>query len=456
MIAIEPLGIVDAAVRVPGSKSYTQRAMVIAALAEGESVLQDPLLSEDTLLLAQALRLLGAEVRTEDAQMTVRGTGGRIAAPQRAIDLGNNGTAMRLLAGMASLGEGPIVLTGGQRLCERPMKPLLEALAAQGIGIETDQDRGYPPMTIRGGRLAGGKIVLRDIGSSQYVSSLLIAAPFAVCDTAIVLEGRIPSRPYIALTLETMGAFGAAVAHDGEGRYLVGSGQRYRGRGYRIEGDVSSASYFFLAASLLKGRIRVENIDPRTRQGDIGFLKILERLGCTVIRGDRCMEVRGGELPAGEMAFDLGEMPDIVPTLAVLCAMRPGRSLIRNVAYLRLKECDRLEALVSELGKTGIAAEAIGEDLAITGGIPRGARIRTYDDHRIAMSFAILGLAVPGMEIEGEACVGKSFPDFWKALEGLRGRAVPSAQPEERSRMTTFVPRAKPGGRRNEERAVTQ
>ncbi len=458
MIAIEPLGTPDAAVRVPGSKSYTQRAMVIAALAEGESVLRDPLLSEDTLLLAEALRLLGAEVRTEGAEMTVRGTGGRIAAPQRAIDLGNNGTAMRLLAGMASLGEGPIVLTGGRRLCERPMKPLLEALAAQGSGSRRTRTADTPRCTIRGGRLRGGKVVLRDIGSSQYVSSLLIAAPFAVGDTAIVLEGRIPSLPYIALTVETMGAFGAAVAHDGEGRYLVGSGQRYRGRGYRIEGDVSSASYFFLAASLLKGRIRVENIDPRTRQGDIGFLKILERLGCTVIRGDRCVEVRGGELPAGDMAFDLGEMPDIVPTLAVLCALRPGRSLIRNVAHLRLKECDRLEALVNELGKTGIAAEVIGEDLAITGGIPRGARIGTYDDHRIAMSFAILGLAVPGMEIEGEECVGKSFPGFWAALEGLRGRAVPSPQPEEVTRMTThhFVPRAEPGGRRNEERAVTQ
>ena len=460
MIAIEPLGTPDAVVRVPGSKSYTQRAMVIAALAEGESVLRDPLLSEDTLLLAEALRLLGAEVRTEGAQMIVRGTGGRIAAPQRRIDLGNNGTAMRLLAGMASLGEGPIVLTGRRRLCERPMKPLLEALAAQGIGIETDRDRGYPPVTIRGGRLAGGKIVLRDIGSSQYVSSLLIAAPFAAGDTSIVLEGRIPSLPYIALTVETMGAFGAEVAHDGEGRYLVRNALRYRGRGYRIEGDVSSASYFFLAASLLKGRIRVENIEPRTRQGDIGFLKIMEGLGCTVIRGDRSMEVRGGELPAGEMAFDLGQMPDIVPTLAVLCALRPGRSLIRNVAHLRLKECDRLEALVNELGKTGITAEVIGEDLAITGGIPRGGRIETYNDHRIAMSFAILGLAVPGMEIEGEECVGKSFPGFWAALEGLRRRAVPSPQPEEGSHMLDYlgtdfksVPR---GSRRNEERAVTQ
>jgi len=465
MIAIEPLLTLDATVRVPGSKSYTQRAMVIAALAEGQSVLRDPLLSEDTLLLAEALRLLGAEVRTVGAEMTIRGTGGRIAAPQRTIDLGNNGTAMRLLSGMASLGEGPVVLTGGRRLCERPMKPLLEALASQGVGIETDQNRGYPPVTVRGGHLAGGKIILKDIGSSQYVSSLLIAAPFAATDTVIVLEGRIPSIPYIALTVETMEAFGAAIAHDGYGRYLIRNVLRYRGREYRIEGDVSSASYFFLAAALLKGRIRVENIDPRTRQGDIGFLKILESLGCTVIRGDRFIEVRGGELPAGEMAFDLGAMPDIVPTLAVLCALRPGRSLIRNVAHLRLKECDRLEALVNELGKTGIAAEVIGEDLAITGGSPCGARIETYNDHRIAMSFAILGLAVPGMEIEGEQCVGKSFPDFWAALEGLREHKNRDSSLFSEGRNHDFHNTATKGQQREnrelspfltEERAVTQ
>lgn len=431
MVEIEPLEYLDATVRVPGSKSYTQRAMVIAALAEGESVLHDPLLSEDTLHLAEALRLLGAEVWTEGSRMAIRGTGGRIVAPQRAIDLGSNGTGMRLLAGMAALGAGPIVLTGGPRLCERPMKPLLEALAAQGARIETDRDSGYPPVTICGGRLAGGKIVLKNIGSSQYVSSLLIAAPFAAADTAIILEGRIPSLPYIALTAETMEAFGAAVAHDGADRYLIRRGLGYRGREWRIEGDCSSASYFFLAAALLKGRIRVENVDPRSRQGDVGFLKILERLGCTVVWRESFVEVRGGEMPAGEMIFDLGNMPDIVPTLAVLCALRPGRSFIRNIAHLRLKECDRLEALTNELAKAGIATEAVGEDLAITGGTPHGARIATYDDHRIAMSFAILGLAVPGIGIENPACVGKSFPGFWTALEGLREGAASSSRPEE-------------------------
>lgn len=420
MIAIEPLETLDAVVRVPGSKSYTQRAIVIAALAEGDSLLTNPLLSEDTLLLAEALRRFGARVQIEGDRMAIRGTGGRIASPGQAIALGNNGTAMRLLSGVAALGEGPIVLTGGRRLCERPMGQLLSALAGQGVDVHTEQDRGTPPVTIRGGRLAGGKIVLRDIASSQYVSSLLIAAPYAEENSVIVLEGRIPSLPYIGLTLETMGAFGAAVAHDGEGRYLVSNTLRYRGREYAIEGDVSSASYFFLAAALLAGRIRVENMAPQTRQGDSGFVDLLAGLGCEVIQDEQGLEVRGGKLPAGEMAFDMSRMPDIVPTLAILLALRPGRSTIRNVGHLRLKECDRIEALVRELGKTGISAEAVGEDLVITGGTPHGALIETYDDHRIAMSFAIMGLAVPGIRIAGESCVGKSFPDFWTALDSLR------------------------------------
>lgn len=417
---IRPLERLDATVRVPGSKSYTQRAMVIAALAEGQSILRDALLSEDTRVLAGALADLGAGIRTEGIQMDIRGNGGRLARPSREIRLGNNGTAIRLLAGVASLGEGPVVLTGDARLRERPMQPLLEALRDLGADVRTDGNRGYPPVTIRGGRLRGGEVVLREIQSSQYVSAILIAAPFFDKDTVVAVEGQIPSLPYIALTVEAMAAFGVDVAVDGNGRYVIQAGQRYRGREYRVEGDVSSASYFFLAAALLKGRMRVENIDPRTGQGDIAFLALLERLGCRVRRGENHVEIEGGALPEGEMTFDLGSMPDMVPTLAVLSALRPGRSVIRNIAHLRLKESDRLAALVSELGKTGIGAQETPDGIVVTGGTPRGAAIATHNDHRIAMSFAVLGLLVPGMVIEGSECVGKSFPGFWHALEGLR------------------------------------
>ncbi|MBA4422508.1 MAG: 3-phosphoshikimate 1-carboxyvinyltransferase [Syntrophus sp. (in: bacteria)] len=419
MVEIEPLKRLDATARIPGSKSYTQRAMVIAALAEGESLLRDVLLADDTRILSAALGDLGADIRTEGTEMLIRGNGGRLVRPSREIHLENNGTAMRLLAGVASLGEGPVVLTGTPRLQKRPLKPLLDALAVLGAEASTEGGLGYPPVTIRGGSLQGGEVVLRDIESSQYVSSLLIVSPFATGETTIVLKGRIPSLPYIALTVEAMKTFGCEVVMDETGRYVVKGGQSYRGREYRIEGDVSSASYFFLAAALLKGRVRVENINPRTGQGDIALLTLIERLGCRVLRGENHVEVVGGNLPEGEMIFDLSDMPDMVPTLAVLCAIRSGRSVIGNVAHLRFKESDRLAALVSELKKTGIAAEETADGMAITGGSPHGATITTYNDHRIAMSFAVLGLAVPGIKIAGEECVGKSFPGFWRALEGL-------------------------------------
>ncbi|MCK9364670.1 MAG: 3-phosphoshikimate 1-carboxyvinyltransferase [Syntrophales bacterium] len=419
MIAIKPLANLKAVVGLPGSKSLTQRAMAIAALAQGESRLKNILIADDTLILAEALRKLGVEIRQSGADVVIQGAGGAISGTGRAMSLGNNGTALRLLAGIVSLGKGQFLLTGDNRLCERPLKPLLDALAVLGVESHTEGEKGYPPVTIVGGGLRGGKVVLCDIGSSQYVSSLLIAAPYAAGAITIVLEGRIPSLPYIALTIETMDAFGVRVASAGDNRYIVQSGQFYRGREFTIEGDASSASYFFLAAALLKGRIRVENINPQTRQGDIGFLDLLENLGCAVSRENQVIEVLGKKMPNGEMVFDMAKMPDIVPSLAVLCAARQGRSVIRNVAHLRLKESDRIAALAAELRKTGIAALEMPDGLIIEGGVPHGARIKTYNDHRIAMSFAILGLSAPGMEIEDEACVGKSFPGFWKALEGL-------------------------------------
>lgn len=444
MVEIKPLEHLDATVRIPGSKSYTQRAMVLAALSEGKSRLRDVLIAEDTRLLAEALRSLGADIRAEGRDMIVSGTGGRIT-PAREIHLGNNGTAMRLLAGVASLGEGRTVLKGDARLCERPMKPLLDALRDLGAMSQTEGGLGFPPVTILGGGIRGGKTVLKDIESSQYVSSLLIAAPFASRDVTLVLEGKIPSLPYVALTIETMGQFGVRVIQEGPGRYVVPSGQKYRAGEHSIEGDASSASYFF-AAALLKGRVRVENIDPQSRQGDIRFLEILELLGARIQKGDSHVSVTGAEMPPGEMTFDMGSMPDMVPTLAVLAAMRPGRTFIRNVAHLRLKECDRLAVLLKELGRTGIVVKELADGLAITGGNPQGSLIQTYNDHRIAMAFAVLGTAVPGMRITGEGCVGKSFPGFWKAFAGLyRNGSAPSGEDFSTDEI------ALPAGRRAEE-----
>jgi 3-phosphoshikimate 1-carboxyvinyltransferase len=221
------------------------------------------------------------------------------------------------------------------------------------------------------------------------------------------------------MTIEVMKDFGVEVIGETANRYAVKSGQRYGGRRYRIEGDVSSASYFFLASALCGGRVRVGNINPKTLQGDIKLLMIMERLGCTVVRGDHWVEVVGGELPPGEYIFDLGDMPDMVPTLSVLAAIRPGQTIIKNVSHLRKKESNRLEALVTELRKTGVRAEETGDGIMINGGKPHGAEIETYNDHRIAMSFAILGLRIPDIRIKDKNCVNKSFPGFWGELEKL-------------------------------------
>jgi 3-phosphoshikimate 1-carboxyvinyltransferase len=409
----------NATVKIPGSKSYTQRALIIGALAEGESFLRNGLISEDTEYLIKALRSLGSEILAKDDDIIINGTSGTIGNPGREIYLGNNGTAMRFLTSLVSLGKGAFNLAGDRRLCERPIKPLLDALKALGVDARGKNERGFPPVVVHGKGLRGGRVTLTDIESSQYISSLLICTPFAENDTVIELLGRIPSLPYIDMTIEVMEEFGVEVSRETPNLYSVRSPQRYQGIRYRVEGDVSSASYFFLAAALGRGRVRVQNINPQTLQGDIQLLLIMERFGCIVTRGDRWVEVVGGELTPGEYSFDLGDMPDMVPTLSVLAAVRPGRTIIKNVPHLRKKESNRLEALVTELRKTGVKAEEMDDGLVIDGNRPHGAEVETYNDHRIAMSFAILGLAIPGINIKDTGCVNKSFPGFWEEVKKL-------------------------------------
>jgi len=430
MMEIKPLHNVDAVITVPGSKSYTQRAMVLAALAQGESVLLNPLIAEDTMLLLDALQDLGADITIGEGGFHVTGTGGSITPLKNGqqISLGNNGTAMRLLIAIAALGRGDYILTGGPRLCERPVQPLIGALAQLGGSAQSLNANGCPPVLVIGGGLRGGRAVLENIESSQFISSLLMAAPLAGNDVEIEVRGEIPSRPYVDLTIQAMADFGIE-ARQRDNVYLVKAGHKYNARNYRIEGDASSASYFFAAAALCGGRVRVLNINPETRQGDIGILAILEQMGCRINKGNYGVEVEGGDLTSGELSFDMGDMPDVVPTVAVLAAMRPGRTVITNVAHLRVKESNRLKALVTELRKTGINAEELSDGIAIEGGSPRGAAIETYNDHRIAMSFAVLGLAVPGMRIMNPDCVSKSFPDFWKVLEKLNKNNFPYQVP---------------------------
>lgn len=419
MKAIRPLSHLEGKVTVPGSKSYTQRALLLAALAEGTSQLQGPLFSEDTAYLATALQLLGARIERQNGDLRVQGTGGRITNPRQPLYLGNNGTAMRLLTTVVCLGQGPFLLTGSARLQERPIQPLLEALKGLGVKALCRKKQGFPPVILEAQGLAGGRVKLKALESSQYISSLLISAPFAREPLTLELQGPTPSRPYVEMTLALMERFGARVTMESPDVIKIENGVPYQGTACQIEGDVSSASYFFLAAALCQGRIRVGPLHPRTLQGDIRFLTILEGLGCEVRWGPDWVEVTGTGLVKGDRIFALGDMPDMVPSLAILAACRTGRTVITNVAHLRIKESNRLAALARELTRTGIEAEETADGLRIEGGRPQGAEIETYDDHRIAMSFAILGLVVPGIKIKDPDCVQKSFPGFWEALEKI-------------------------------------
>ena len=409
----------DATVSIPGSKSYTQRALIIASLAEGRSFLRNSLISEDTKYLMGALRSLGADIRVAHKYIIVTGTDGNIKNPGKKLYLGNNGTALRFLTTVVSLGTGKFTLDGSDRLRERPIQPLLDALNILGVDCQGMDKSGYPPVMVQGTGITGGKVTFTNTESSQYISSILITASYAGRDVEIELRGTTSSMPYIDMTEGVMNHFGVEVTKSGKNKYTVKAHQKYTGKKYLIESDVSSASYFFLAAALCEGRVRVLNVNPNTLQGDIGFLEIVGKLGCHVVRGTDWVEVTGKKLNGGDYRFDMSDMPDMVPTLAVLSAFRAGQTVIDNIFHLRLKESNRIEALVNELNRTGIDAKELKNGLVITGGTPHGAEIETYDDHRIAMSFAMAGLVTEGIKIKNQKCVNKSFPEFWNVLDQL-------------------------------------
>jgi 3-phosphoshikimate 1-carboxyvinyltransferase len=404
-------------VRVPGSKSLSQRALVAAALAQGDSFIDNVLISQDTLLLMEGLRTLGAKIVHVQDGFSVSGTSGKIKGSFKELFLGNNGTALRFLTALVCLGKGEYILTGEKRLCERPVGALADALKEMGVDILTSNN--CPPVQINANGLAGGKVTLKDIESSQYVSALLLCAPYTSTGIDLTLEGGVVSAPYIELTINVMRDFGANIIKTGRYAYRVNAGEVYQGRKYFVEGDASSASYFFLAAAILKKAIRIEGISRQSKQGDIRLLNILEELGCKVRSEENWVEVAGGKLKKGDFTFDLNDMPDMVPTLAVLSAFRKGQTIIENVAHLRIKESNRLEAVVTELNRAGIEARELPEGIEIRGGKMRPSKIETYNDHRMAMSFAIAGLVAPGIEIIDKKCVDKSFPAFWEELRKL-------------------------------------
>ena len=407
----------DCQVTVPGSKSYTHRILIAAALSQGTCQIRNGLQSDDTHLTMDALRSWGVPIAVDGVRITVQGCSGRWRAREQPIYLANSGTSMRLLTAVAALGQGPYILDGSARMRQRPLEDLLSALRQIGVSAESLGRNGCPPVRVAGGTIRGGPVAIDCSTSSQYLSALLLTAPLLPEGLDIRVEQGPVSKPYIDMTVEVMKRMGVAVRRDGYERFRVDGRQTYLAGDYAVEPDCSQAGYFWAAAAICGSRIKVRGISAHTRQGDLRFTELLEAMGCRVFRETDGIAVEGGPLSAVEA--DMADMPDLVPTLAVVAAFARGTTVIRNVAHLKVKESDRLTATASELAKMGVAVECGSSGLKITGGGVRAAQIDTYDDHRMAMSFALAGLRVPGLIIRDPHCVAKSFPNYWRVFETL-------------------------------------
>jgi 3-phosphoshikimate 1-carboxyvinyltransferase len=419
-LEIRPRGPLDAKLRPPGSKSLTNRALPLAALAEGESVLTGPLESDDTAAMLDGLRALGAQIDTSTPAWRVRGMAGRPQAPAAPLHTRNSGTTARFLTAIATLAPGPVTIDGDPRMRQRPIDDLTDALTALGASLEIAGTGGCPPVRLHGGGLPGGKAEIDARRSSQFVTAVLLAAPYAAADTTLSFrDGTLVSRPYVELTLEVMRAFGAETGWTREGGLHVRAGRGYRAREYAIEPDASAAAYPFCAAAIAGGRVRVEGIPATSIQADLALLPILERMGCRVERGADYTVLEGPDGPLRGVDVDMNALPDAALALAVVALFAEGETCIRNVANLRIKETDRLAALETELRKLGAGAVASANALRITPAPLVGAEISTYHDHRMAMAFSLAGLRVPGVVIRDPACVSKTWPEYFSMLEEL-------------------------------------
>lgn len=411
-------GPVHASVSLPGSKSITNRALLLAALADGESLLRAPLHSEDTLYMTQALRALGVAIQeTPERDLRITGSGGAFDTPKGTLFVGNSGTTIRFLTAAACLAPAgaAVTLDGVARMRERPIRDLVGALLTLGVEAECLNGHGCPPVRVRGGGMVGGRCRLAGDVSSQFLTALLQVAPYARTDVEIGIVGELVSKPYIDITQAVMASFGVGLENEAYRTLRVESGQRYVGREYAVEADASNASYFLAAAAVAGRTVTLENLGTTSIQGDIRFIDVLERMGCTVTQGGGTITLTGpGQLRAIEA--DMEAIPDTAQTLAVVAAFADGPSHLTGLASLRVKETDRVRAVARELPKLGVRVEEGPDSWTIhphAAGRDTPAEILTYDDHRMAMSFAVAGLRLPNVIINNPGCVAKTFPDFW-------------------------------------------
>jgi 3-phosphoshikimate 1-carboxyvinyltransferase len=423
---VQPCARVRAVIEVSSSKSYTNRAYIIGALADGETLLKNVLVSDDTLRMHSALAALSVPLRRSGVStVLISGGAQNLRQAKEEIYLGNSGTSLRLLTAFCALVPGDTVLTGDARLAERPMEDLLSAAQQAGIDAISEKNNGHAPIVVKGtGSISGGKITIEGGISSQYLTSLMIIAPYAKQDLEISVIGALTSKPYIDITIDIMSAFGVEVINENYRRFFVPSGKAYVAREYAIEADYSSAGYFFAAAALTGGVVKVKGLKHDSKQGDAKMLSLLEQMGCAILKGDDFVEVQGTKALKPVNA-DMNACPDMAMTIAVLAAFAEGKTTIKNVYNIRLKECDRLAATIAGLKALGVFVEELDDGMIIHGSADlrtlHGGAIDTYNDHRIAMSFALAGLRIPGVIICNKACVSKTFPNFWECFERLYG-----------------------------------
>lgn len=417
-------------ISVPGSKSLSNRALLVAALSTGRCLLSGVLFSDDTRYMAGGLQALGISVTADEERerFEVQGTGGGIPASEADLFIGNSGTTARFLTSYVALGHGHYRIDGVQRMRERPIEPLLQALENLGVRAYSAAGTGCPPVVVEAAGIRGGRTRLSGSISSQYLSSLLLVAPYMGQGLEVEIEGELVSRPYIDLTIGLMADFGVQVEQDAPSRFRVAGGQRYEAREYAVEPDASNASYFFAAAAVTGGRVRVEHISARSRQGDVHFVDVLEQMGCRVRWEEDAVEVQGPRELRG-VSVNMNGISDTAQTLAAIAPFASSPTHIMGIAHVRAKETDRIGAVVTELRRLGVQVEEYPDGLLIYPSRMQPAEVETYDDHRMAMSFAVAGLVAPGIRIKDPACVNKTFPSYFEKLAELRRRRDLDASP---------------------------
>ncbi|EIQ0206443.1 3-phosphoshikimate 1-carboxyvinyltransferase, partial [Salmonella enterica] len=417
-LTLQPIARVDGAINLPGSKSVSNRALLLAALACGKTVLTNLLDSDDVRHMLNALSALGINytLSADRTRCDITGNGGALRAPGALeLFLGNAGTAMRPLAAALCLGQDEIVLTGEPRMKERPIGHLVDSLRQGGANIDYLEQENYPPLRLRGGFI-GGDIEVDGSVSSQFLTALLMTAPLAPEDTTIRVKGELVSKPYIDITLNLMKTFGVEIANHHYQQFVVKGGQQYHSPGrYLVEGDASSASYFLAAGAIKGGTVKVTGIGRKSMQGDIRFADVLEKMGATITWGDDFIACTRGELHAIDM--DMNHIPDAAMTIATTALFAKGTTTLRNIYNWRVKETDRLFAMATELRKVGAEVEEGHDYIRITPPAKlQHADIGTYNDHRMAMCFSLVALSDTPVTILDPKCTAKTFPDYFEQL----------------------------------------